>query len=190
MLTTEQIISALQKKLLGRVANTDPNAQVFEETISSAIRVDIEQVWAKSDLIPDVNPLSSPSFGDGSIYIDDGYNLIQKKEKVSLEFIEGSVYAFKSNSISRFIYQPGYEVTLWALSDSSLDPNNPNNYTVEIAQGVNTDYIIDPDSGVILFLNGLPDNVDATHPPRISCYLYIGPLGFEIAQGPTGPSGP
>ena len=41
MLTTEQIISALQKKLLGRVADTDPNAQIFEETIPSAIRVDI-----------------------------------------------------------------------------------------------------------------------------------------------------
>jgi hypothetical protein len=150
MLTTEQIINALQKKLLGRVADTDPNAQVFEETISSAIRVDIGQVWAKSDLIPSTNPLSAPSFGDGSIYSDDGYDIIQKKEKAPLDFIEGSAYAFQSPSISRIIYQPGYEVTLWALSDSSLDPNNPNNYTVEIAQGVNTDYIIDPDSGVIL----------------------------------------
>jgi hypothetical protein len=131
--------------------------------------------------VPEINPLSSSSYPDGSIYQYDGLDIIEKIELQELSTVETSEYAFTNARLTHVIpknYGSGYDpiVYLPDANDDYVIVMDPRLYTLF--------YYPETDSFVLYFSmkpseleydsNGMP-----TKMPKITCYKYVSIVGLE-----------
>lgn len=173
---------------------TNVNLENFEESYSSVFPINPDQLWIDSDKIPNVNPLKEDTFGDGTIYEDSGDLIFTKFHKKVLTFDEGSANAFYDNTgdlvncIPPRLFGIDYQAKVWKYDIGSST-------WLPIPLGQN-DWIFNYASGVLTFLNGLPEGVTSANPPSVTTYRYEGGIGFPASilggqgyQGRTGPQG-
>jgi hypothetical protein len=177
-LSSSQIAEILFKKIAAGKATTQlgRNFANGEEAFSGRSFVDMTQIWAQSNLIP-----------DEAVVVD---NVVSKVNDVQLVHIP-TTSSFKLmvdgkqvKNIIPFNYGDGfsynYKLTL-----------NDTPRTV-IAPGVN-DWFLDTDTGVLTFFKGdtadtndtgsYPIGVSDTNPPRLSVWRYIGKTAKDVGFG-------
>jgi len=177
--TQQQQISNVFKKLLG-VAETSASKQFFEEPYQSSIIITPSMIWYDAGQIPfpapTITPISQvdPATGLTLVYGDSG--VVRKYLWLTLQPVPGSPNAFSHpclrNAIPfNFDMNGSYVYRL----------RNANNF--DIAFGTQ-DWLIDPVAGTLTFYgsNLSSIGVDASHPPKISFYRYIGRLGIPASD--------
>jgi hypothetical protein len=179
-LTQQQEISNVFKKLLG-VAETSANKQFFEEPYQSSIIVTPNQIWYDAGQIPHpaptITPISQvdPATGLTLVYGDSG--VVRYYLWLVLQPVAGSPNAF---------FHPCLRNTI----PFNFDMNGSYVYRLRNANSFDIafgsqDWLVDPVAGTLTFYgsNLSSIGVDASHPPKISFYRYIGRLGIPDSGG-------
>ncbi len=154
----------LFKKIAAGVSNSNPDTPYFEQPIAGRSFVDLKQIWIDSNKIPDV--------------AQEVPNVVKYLSVVQLTPINGfplSYWFGTQKSIIPFNYGDGISYN-YILQTSAGDP---------IFSGTN-EWYLDPDTGVLTFLDGNPPGIDQNNPPYISCYEYIGLTANDTGWGGGG----
>lgn len=164
-LSADDKSSLLFKVALG-VADTGPipgksaSKAYYAENIPSRPVVYTSQIWAQTDDIPAV----APSLADGAT-------------QGVVQYFQDRPFTSMSSSNTAF-----YLADLIDAIPFNFEPTASYGYAIKkadgspIAFGVG-DWVLDTASGVINFYGGLPSGVDASNPPTISFYKYVGEKG-------------
>ena len=191
-LTPNQKSHITYNKVEANKATTNVSLENFEESFSEILPINPNQLWIDSDRIPGSNPYKSDSYPDGTTYTDSGDLIFTKYHKYVLTFDEGSNDAFYDSSndlndcIPPNLFGVDYQAKVWKYDISSST-------WLPIPLGQN-DWVFNYNSGVVTFLNGLPDGVSIANPCAVTAYKYEGEKGFPASvlggQGPQGITGP
>jgi len=157
----------LFKKIAAGVSNSNPDTPYFEQPISGRSFVDLKQIWIDSDKIPDI--------------AQNVLNVVNHLSVVQLTPIAGFPLSYWFNELKQIIpfnYGDGISYN-YILQTSAGDP---------VFAGTN-EWYLDPDTGVLTFLDGNPPGVDENNPPFISCYEYIGLTGDDTGWNSGGSGG-
>lgn len=183
MLSLAQKINILYNKLIGNKSYTKDGLSFDEEQFKSRPNVLLEDVWI--DKIPVNNPLSSHITHSTTGAIHPSSNpIIYKYHKFPLIPVTTNsqntsfYHADVKNIIHSEYGNGGYQYQLWRK-----DTNG--NYTIEIPFGYNSWYF-DNVSGILNFVNELPNGISNNNPPAITCYKYIGRFGDSNNFGSAG----
>lgn len=164
MPTTDQKSDLLFKKYLG-VGSVGTSSAFFNESHLGRPSLAPDQLWTNYTDIP-----SSASIVPGTV---------AQSVDLLLQSIPGAsnTNAFYHPSLKNavpFNFDPvsaSYVPILKKSFDNSV-----------IAAGLN-DWVVDVEAGLVTFYAGLPTNVNAANPPKITFYKYIGSTGFPTASG-------
>ena len=151
----------LYKKVAAGVSTSNPDTPYFEQPIAGRSFVDLKQIWAQSDQIPDT--------------AQEIQGVVAYISVLSLTPINGfplSYWFGTHKKIIPFNYGDGTSYN-YVLQTNSGDP---------IFAGAN-EWYLDPDTGVLTFVDGNPPGVDPSNPPKISCYEYIGKTAADTGIG-------
>jgi hypothetical protein len=167
-LTTAEIASLLFKKSVGK-GSTNVNRDFFEEPYNGRPIVFPSQIWQDVSLIPNTAPGGTNGQTTG---------VVRRWIALSLTPVSGVTNSFYHADLVNCIP--------FNFGDGSY------NYTLTDSTGAaipfgTDDWLVDPDSGLLTFYNGVPANM----PPKISFYQYVGTTGSGGGtSGPPGPQGP
>lgn len=167
-LSTIQIADLLFKKVAAGKATTAVGAakEFFEEGINSRSGILASDVWTESKLIPETNPLIVGA--DLDTHVVGSSTIIEKRELVELQSVAGT---------NAFYHPDLKDIIPFAYGDGSYNYGLfLNDGTTPVPLGANNWYL-DPDSGVLIFMDGFPAGVSAASPPRLTVYLYKGSKG-------------
>jgi len=151
----------LFKKIAAGVSNSNPDTPYFEQPITGRSFVDLSQIWIDSNKIPTV--------------AQEVPNVVKYLSVVQLTPINGfplSYWFGVPKRIIPFNYGDGTSYS-YVLQTGGGDP---------IFSGAN-EWYLDPDTGVLTFMDGNPPGVDPSNPPYISCYEYIGLTADDTGWG-------
>jgi hypothetical protein len=164
-LSSEQKSSRLFKKALG-AGETLISRQFFEEPKLGSSAILPEQIWTEAVAIPSTAPTLS---GDG----EDG--VVKYLELLELEHVAGSqdLSYFSSDLIDTIPFNFGDGSYNYGLFK--------NNGTTVINFGEG-DWLLDTSAGLLTFYGSLPSGVNASNPPKISFYKYIGTKGLGTSS--------
>lgn len=190
-MTLEQRLNIAYKKGLFR-ASTDNETLYNNETFISSSAVKIDSIWTDSESIPENNPLLQDYYASRT----EWNNIIKKYNKVQLQLIPGTTYAYYHPDIFDIINESvgiEYRPILWYKDLFTQD------YEHEIVLGRNN-WHFDYESGILFFPNNsIPKEIQhnpESYSPAITCYQYIGKKGefsfikgFQGTQGLQGPQG-
>lgn len=159
----------LFKKVATGKSTSDPDKPYFEEPVNGRSFVELSQIWAQSDQIPNVAA--------------EVPGVVVKLVKVPLIGITGYDLSFwfgVKKSIIPFNFGNGTSY-VYSIETESDDP---------IFSGTN-EWYLDPDTGVLTFLAGLGGlpGISHAHPPKITCYEYIGLTANDTGLGGGGGGG-
>lgn len=138
-----------------------------------------KQIWSDFNKIPTTNPLKS-------IQSNEEYNsIIKKYYKHPLTHING-FYAFYDENIKNIIDSNlgfnDYNFTLYAKDRFG-------NYTQEIPLN-SKNFYLDKETGILIFPNNeYHRNISNLNPPAITCYCYIGNIGYNVSTSIQGDKG-
>ncbi len=173
-------------------ATTNISLEHFEESFSEILPINPNQLWIDSDRIPAINPHKSDAVPDGTTYSDAGDLIFTKYHQTVLTFDQGSDNAFYdangdlNDCISPSLFGIEYQAKVWKYDIGSST-------WLPIPLGQN-DWVFNYNSGVVTFLNGLPEGVSIINPCAVTAYKYEGEKGFPASilggQGPQGSRGP
>lgn len=173
-------------------ATTNVYLENFEESFSEILPIDPNQLWIDSDRIPATNPHKSDAVPDGTTYSDSGDLIFTKYHQTVLTFDEGSDNAFYdaggnlNDCIPPRLFGIDYQAKLW-----KYDIGSSTWFPIPLGQN---DWVFNYNSGVVTFLNGLPDGVSIANPCAVTAYKYEGEKGYPASsvggQGPQGFTGP
>lgn len=193
-LTPNQKSHVTYNRVEANKATTNISLENFEESFSEILPINPNQLWIDSDRIPAVNPHKSDGVPDGTTYSDSGDLIFTKYHQTVLTFDEGSDNSFYdsagdlNNCIPPSLFGVDYQAKLWKYDIGSST-------WLPIPLGQN-DWIFNYYSGVVTFLNGLPDGVSIANPCAVTAYKYEGEKGYPASitggqgfQGRTGPQG-
>lgn len=157
----------LFKKIAAGVSDSNPDTPYFEQPITGRTFVDLTQIWAQSDQIPNT---AAPVIG-----------VVEQLVSVQMTPISGfplSYWFGTKKAIIPFNYgdQTSY---VYILQTSTSDP---------IFLGIN-EWYVDPDTGVLTFLDGNPPGVSHASPPVITCWEYVGLTAQDTGLGGGGGGG-
>jgi hypothetical protein len=160
-LSPEQKSSRLFKKSLG-AGETLLSRQFFEEPRLGSATVLPEQIWSEAGSIPSTAPTLSNNGEDG---------VVKYLELLELTHVAGSnnLSYFSSELIDAIPFNFGDGTYNYGLFK--------NNGTTIINFGEG-DWLLDTSAGLLTFYGDLPSVVNATSPPKISFYKYIGTKGL------------
>lgn len=193
-LTPNQKSHVTYNRVEANKATTNIGLENFEEQFSEITPINPNQLWIDSDRIPNINPLKSDGVPDGTTYEDSGDLIITKYHQTVLTFDEGSDNSFYDSTGNLFdcippsLFGVEYQAKLWKYDIGSST-------WLPIPLGQN-DWIFSYNSGVVTFLNGLPEGVTILNPCAVTTYKYEGTKGYPASitggqgfQGRTGPQG-
>jgi hypothetical protein len=166
-LSSEQKSSKLFKQSLGK-GETLIERAFFNEPFEGRPTVFPDQIWNEAGLIPETAP---------SLTNNQESGVVKYFELLELQHVGGandkSYFAPELKDTIPFNYGDG-ESYNYAITK--------NNGTTPIPFGQN-DWIIDTSAGLLTFYNGVPSGVNASNPPKISFYKYIGEKGVGSGSG-------
>jgi hypothetical protein len=177
-------------------ATSNISLESFEESYYEKLPIAKEQIWQDSDRIPGSNPLKSDGIADGTTYSDSGDLIITKYHQRELDFLPGSYNSFYDSTgtivqcIPPGLFGVDYQIKVWKRE-------TPVSAWIPIPLGQN-EWMFNYQSGVLTFLNGLPDFVSTSAPTNIgiTAYKYEGAIGLTSSgsgtqgyQGATGIQG-
>ena len=201
--TNDEKTNLLFKKLMNKPSALIDQPFYQEPNFSSRSNINTEQIWTYSSLIPDIAPnalrnqkvdgtmtgtLSDADYesAKGSTTgITSGY--LTRYIELELEMISGSngvsyrheklkrVIPFNKDEGGSYLYQIYYDGGGYNTSTSTS--------VKRLNFGVG-EWVLDPDSGVLTFyqysnVSGSPYNIGQSKPPKISFFVYNGPVGFS-----------
>ncbi|KAG5181041.1 hypothetical protein JKP88DRAFT_279198 [Tribonema minus] len=191
--STAEMASLLFKKIIaGKPSTTLTNQDFQEPTRPARPAVMQSQIWAET--VPAVAPadlasvttddLGAALAGSAAGRTSSVSPMVRKYEKVQLEPIAGSGGAsFEAPDVAT------YGRVLQDAIPYGYDPAGSYLYTLYKSDGVTPipfgggNFVIDTESGTCTFYAlGNITGVDATHPPRISFYRYVGQKGAATAS--------
>ncbi|MFV2016577.1 MAG: hypothetical protein ACC656_14200, partial [Candidatus Heimdallarchaeota archaeon] len=142
----------LFKKIAASVSDSNPDTPYYEQPITGRLFVDLQQIWTQSDQIPNT--------------ASEVQGIVEQLVNVQMTPISGFDLSYWFGS-KKFIipYNYGDQTSyVYSLQTSTGDP---------IFVGTN-EWYLDPDTGVLTFLDGNPPGVSASDPPVITCWEYVG----------------
>lgn len=159
MPTTAQQADLLFKKYLG-VGSVGTSSAFYNESHLGRSLVSTGQLWTDWDSIPAIAANVS--------------GIVTQSVNLLLQSIPGAsnTNAFYNSALTYaipFNFDPvsaSYVPVLRKSFDNSI-----------IAAGLN-DWVVDVEAGLVTFYAGLPTNVNAANPPKITFWKYIGATGF------------
>lgn len=167
-LSTIQIADLLFKKVAAGKATTAVGAakEFFEEGFNSRSGILASDIWTESNLIPETNPLLGGA--DQDTYQVGSSIIIEKRSQVVLQPVPGT---------NAFYHPDLKDIIPFSFGDGSYNYNlYLNDGTTPIPLGAENWYL-DPDSGVLIFMDGFPAGVSEAAPPALTVYLYKGTKG-------------
>jgi hypothetical protein len=182
-LTILQKVNILFNRVIGNKSYTNDNLTFDEEQFHGREGIFLKDIWI--DNVPVVNPLVShvryPL--NGGIYPTEN-PIIYKYHKAVLAPVttsrtNTSFYLEGLQNIIPSEYGDGtYQYQVWRK-----DVNG--DYTINVPFGYNSWYF-DNVTGILNFVNELPNGISATNPPAITCYKYVGRVGDPNSFGGGG----
>lgn len=159
----------LFKKVATGKSTSDPDKPYFEEPVNGRSFVDLSQIWAQSDQIPNV-----------AAEVPGVVLKIVKQSLIGITGYDLSFWFGSKKSIIPFNFGDGISY-VYSLETQAGDP---------IFSGTN-EWYLDPDTGVLTFLAGLGGLPGISHanPPVITCYEYIGLTAHDTGLGGGGSGG-
>jgi hypothetical protein len=183
MLTIAQKINILFNKFIGNKSYTKDGLSFDEEQFYGRPNVLLQDVWI--DTIPQTNPLKSHiTYSITGAVHPVSSPVIYKfhKQPLTPVTVNSGNTSFYNENVKNIIqseYGDGsYQYQLWRK-----DVNGE--YTIEIPFGYNSWYF-DNITGVLNFVNELPNGVSNNNPPAITCYKYVGRFGDVNNLGGNG----
>lgn len=184
MLTDENKTSTLWKNYKGW-GSSHANREVFEELYRSFNKISTDEVLTYGYLIP---KKSTDTYFEAVQNLDETNNIVYHKESSYKEvplikkYINVKLTKISSNCNHAFVIldEDGNQIKNiipYDFSDAGIY-----NYTLktedgnEISWGI-CDWVVDTNSSLLTFNNGVPEGIDAEHPPILSFYQYVGPTG-------------
>lgn len=161
------VMEAAFKNAVKQKPNTNANLAWYEEAGDISKRISIASLWIDSDYIPLEAPeqlvSSKYSISLGNVSID----VLERVEDVELTKVAGTPASFYNE-----------------LLIDSIDPSFGTGYSIiikdvfgnQVPFGLNK-WVVDGESGILSFLEGIPDGYQA--PFKISFFRYIGRKGLE-----------
>lgn len=184
MLTSTNKVNSLWKKSKGW-GSTHPEREVFEELYRSYDNISTNSVLTYGNLIPrkaedmffeDVKALDATN--DLIEYEESSFKkvpLIKKHTNLLLTKISSNCnHAFAildedGNQIKNIIPYDFSDTGIYNIILKTQDGE-------EIAWG-SCDWIVDTNSSLLTFNNGVPEGISANQPPKLTFYQYVGPVG-------------
>lgn len=163
MPTTDQKADLLFKKYLG-VGSVGTSSAYYNESKTGRTAVSPTQLWTNWDSIPgtaaNVPGIVTQSI-DLQLQVIPGVSNTNAFYHVDLK--DAVPFNFDSTGAS-------YVPILKKSFDNSVIPTGQN------------DWVVDIEAGMVTFYAGLPTNVNASYPPKITFWKYIGGKGYPAAS--------
>lgn len=187
MLTDSIKTSTLWKKDKGW-GSTHERRELFEELYRSFKNISTGSVLTYGDLLP---RKSDDKYADAVKALTAGNNVWEYEESsyktipiVKLVTVKLTPISDHCNDAYAILDENGNQYKNIIPFDFSEEGFY--NYTLrntatnaEIFFGVN-DWMVDTDAAILTFNNGIPDGVNASNPPTLTFYQYVGPVGERI----------
>ncbi len=182
-LTILQKVNILFNRVIGNKSYTNDNLSFDEEQFHGREGIFLKDIWV--DNVPVANPLVShvryPL--NGGVYPTETPILYKYHKSVMTPVTTArtntAFYVEGLNDIVPSEYGNGtYQYEVWRK-----DVNGE--YTINIPFGYNAWYF-DNVTGILNFVNELPNGVSSTNPPAITCYKYVGRKGDPNSFGGGG----
>lgn len=177
-ISDNQKVDFLWKKVGYGVAKTDQNSikAAPNEALSSPMLIRGDQIWAYSELIPQVLP------ADTTLYVeiyDDGANGESAVEAVE-DNTSTANRTWKTNLENWIPVEFGatYQVKVYAAPSGTSNPQTSGTRLFAAGSGNNDEWVFDYKAGILNFIgNNLPTSVNGTNVIYICGARYIGPTG-------------
>lgn len=187
MLTDSIKTSTLWKKDKGW-GSTHERRELFEELYRSFKNISTGSVLTYGDLLP---RKSDDKYADAVKALTAGNNIWEYEESsyktipiIKLVTVKLTPISDHCNDAYAILDENGNQYKNIIPFDFSEEGFY--NYTLrntatnaEIFFGVN-DWMVDTDASILTFNNGIPDGVNASNPPTLTFYQYVGPVGERI----------
>ena len=177
-ISDNQKVDFLWKKVGYGVAKTDQNSikAAPNEALSSPMLIRGDQIWAYSELIPQVFP------ADTTLYVeiyDDSANGESAVEAVE-DNTSTANRTWKTN-LENWIpveFGAAYQVKVYAAPSGTSNPQTSGTRLFAAGSGNNDEWFFDYKAGILNFIGGnLPTSVNGTNVIYICGGRYIGPTG-------------
>lgn len=184
MLTNENKTSTLWKNYKGW-GSSHADREVFEELYRSFKKISTDEVLTYGYLIP---KKSTDTYFEDVQNLDSTNNILYYKESSykSVPLIKKQINIkltkISSNCNHAFVIldEDGNQIKNiipYDFSDIGIY-----NYTLKTDTGTEIpwgicDWVVDTNSSLLTFNNGVPDGISSEHPPILTFYQYIGPTG-------------
>lgn len=184
MLTDVNKVSALWKSFKGW-GSTHTNREVFEELYRSYKDISVNSVLTYGDLLP---RKSTDKFFEDIQRLDATNSILYYKESsfkqipLVKKHIGLTLTPISSNCDHAFVILDENGEQIRNIIPFDYSDTGLYNYTLQTNAGVDiswgiSDWLVDTNSSILTFNNGVPEGVTAEKPPKLTFYQYIGPVG-------------
>lgn len=184
MLQNKDKVASLWKNQQGW-GSTHTERETFEELYRAYKGISSDSVLTYGKLIP---RQESDEFFEQVKALDSTNPVLEYKESsfktfpLIKKFVDYPLTKVSSNCNHSFVILDEEGNQLRNIIPYDYSDTGIYNYTLRTSNGEEipwglTDWIVDTNSSLLTFNNGVPEGVDANNPPTLTFYQYVGPVG-------------